>query len=109
MDLMSVGDVFATRTLSLSGKDVVSIIIGKPQPFPDGNGYYCPYQILGLGNQKVRYAGGEDTVQALFLTLTKIGTILYTSTESKAGLLTWSGSRDLGLPVPNSIQDLAPQ
>src|SRR5438552_19029038 len=109
MDLTTVGDIFATRTLSLSGEDAISITIGKPQPFPDENGYFCPYQIVGIGNQKVRYAGGEDTVQALILCLTKIGTVLYTSTEAKAGLLTWNGSRDLGFPVPDSIQDLAPQ
>jgi hypothetical protein len=31
--------------------------IGKPCEFPDGKGYYRPYQITGLGDTKVRYAG----------------------------------------------------
>lgn len=108
MKLTSVGVIIAKRDLILTGKPAVSIIIGKPEPFPDGNGCYCPYQILGLGDQQVRYAGGEDTLQALTLTLTKIGTVLYTSIEAKAGLLTWNGDRDLGFPVPDSIRDLAP-
>jgi hypothetical protein len=86
----------------------VTVLIGKPETFPDGNGCYCPYQILGIGDQRVRYAGGEDTVQALMLTLKKIGTDLYASPEAKAGLLTLYGSKDLDFPVPDSIRDLAP-
>lgn len=108
MKLASVGVVIAHRDLALTGKATVSVIIGKPEPFPDGNGCYCPYQILGLGDQQVRYAGGEDTLQALTLTLQKIGAVLYTSSEAKAGLLTWNGNRDLGFPTPNSIRDLSP-
>ena len=111
MKLTSVGPVMAVRELSLSGKATVSVIIGKPEPFPDGNGCYCPYQILGFGDERVSYAGGEDTVQALMLTLKKIGTDLYTSPEARGGLLTWDAGttdRDLGFPVPDSIRDLAP-
>jgi hypothetical protein len=36
-------------------------------------------QIMGLGDQKVRYAAGEDTAQALMLTLQTIGAVLYAS------------------------------
>jgi hypothetical protein len=108
MKLTNIGLVIAVRELSLSGGTTVSVIIGRPEPFPDGNGCYCPYQFLGIGDQRVRYAGGEDTVQALMLTLEKIGTDLYTSPEAKAGLLTLNGSRDLDFPVPHSIRDLAP-
>lgn len=108
MKLANVDVVIARRDLTLTGKPAVSIIIGKPEPFPDGNGCYCPYQIVGLGDQQVRYAGGEDTLQALTLALLKIGAVLYTSSEAKAGLLTWNGDRDLGFPTPNSIRDLSP-
>lgn len=111
MKLTSIGPVMARRDLTLTEKGVVSVIVGKPESFPDGNGYYCPYQILGMGDEAVRYAGGEDTVQALILTLKKIGTVLYTSSEAKAGLLSWEAGPapgDLGFPVPDSIRDLAP-
>jgi hypothetical protein len=49
----------------------VRIRIGTPCPFPDDpqSNYYCPYQIDGLGNAKVRYAGGVDALQALELAL----------------------------------------
>ena len=108
MKLTSVGTVIAQRELSVPTKATVSVVIGKPEPYPDGNGYYCPYQILGLGEQKIRSAGGQDTVQALILALRAIGVVLYTSREAKEGLLTWNGNADLGFPVPDSIRDLAP-
>ena len=98
MKLNNVGVVIAQRELSLSTKAIVTVVIGKPEPFPDGNGCYCPYQIIGLGDQKVRYAGGEDTAQALMLTLQTIGAVLYASHEAKSGLLTWNGGTDLGFP-----------
>ena len=67
MKLKSVGSVIAERKLTLSGRSTVSVLIGKPEPFPDGNGYSCPYQIVGLGGEQIRRAGGDDTVQALLL------------------------------------------
>jgi hypothetical protein len=109
--LTSVGSVIAERRLTLSGRSTVSVFIGKPEPFPDGNGFYCPYQIVGFGNERIRRAGGEDTVQALLLALKMIGVDLYTSQEARNGLLTWdagSGEGDLGFPTPDSARDLAP-
>lgn len=111
MKLTSVGIAVAKRDLELDGKPDVSIVLGKPEPFPDGNGFYCPYQISGIGKQAMQYAGGEDSVQAIILALKKIGADLYTSPEAKAGRLTWdcgTTKGDLGFPVPDSIRDLAP-
>ena len=111
MKIADLGTVIATRELDLANKPRVSIVIGKPEPFPDGKGYYCPYRIVGLGDGAVRHAGGEDSVQALQLGLKKIGATLYTSAEARSGLLTWelaSVAGDLGFPVPDSVRDLAP-
>src|SRR4030081_2369044 len=101
MKLKDVGTVIATRELSISVGTTVTVLIGKPEKFPDSEDYYCPYQILGLGNQRVRYAGGIDAVQALELALKMIGTDLYTSKEVQAGELSWPGGKkgDLGFPV----------
>ncbi len=107
----SLGTIVAERRLRLVDKPPVVISIGKPEPFPDSNGYYCPYRILGLSDGQIRHAGGEDAVQALLLALKRVGADLYTSAEAKAGLLTWeagSSKSDLGFPVPDSIRDLAP-
>ena len=109
--LDSVGEIIAVRELFLSGsKDKVTVIIGRPQRFPDSTDYYCPYQIGGLGESKVRYAGGIDTIQAFLLALQRVGVDLYTSKEAKAGMLKWEGSDkgNLGFPVPESVSDLVP-
>jgi hypothetical protein len=109
--ITDIGTVIATRELDLGAKSRVSIVIGKPEAFSDGTGYYCPFRIVGMGDGLVRHAGGEDSVQALELALKKIGATLYSSSEARSGLLTWACANvagDLGFPVPDSIRDLAP-
>lgn len=108
MELKNVGIPIAKRELELEGATKVTVTIGKPEKFPGNDDYYCPYQIAGLGDGKVRYAGGIDGVQALLLTLEMIGADLYTSAEAQHGKLTWSDERALGFPVPDSIRDLLP-
>ena len=102
MQLNTIGQVFITRTLKLSyplSKDV-TIAIGKPQKFPDSQDYYCSFQIMGLGDEKVNWVGGIDEVQALLLTLEQIGIRLSETEEYKQGHLSWVGSneRNLGFP-----------
>lgn len=110
MKLTDVGVQIATRVLDLGGRQI-TVVIGKPEKFPDAEDFYCPYQIVGLGSGRVRYAGGIDAVQAMQLALKMVGADLYTSPESQAKQLTWQGgesSGDLGFPVPDSVKDLAP-
>ncbi len=108
MKIDKVETIIATRELILIDGKKVSVIIGKPEKFPDSDDYYCPYQIMGIGRESVRYAGGIDSVQALILTLNMIGSDLYTSKEAKAGILRWVGGErgDLGFPVPEVLRDL---
>jgi hypothetical protein len=111
MKLKTVGVVIAIRKLDLSSGKKVTVVIGKPRKFRTGIDYYCPYQIRGIGDGLVRYAGGIDPVQALQLTLMQIGAHLYASEEAKAGHLSWeagSTKGDLGFPVPHIIRDLLP-
>ncbi len=112
MKLDTIGTLIATRELLLSDAKKITVKIGKPKKFPDGKDYYCPYQIKGLGDGQVRYAGGVDAIQAFQLTLTKIGTVLYTSDEAKAGQLKWNAGQtkgDFGFPVPDVLRDLLPK
>lgn len=107
----SVGTVIATRKLSIDGKQIVEVLIGKPQPLPDGNDWYCPYQIQGIGSGKIRRSGGIDAVQALILALQDAGAWLVSSPEFEAGKLSWDSGAvkgDLGFPVPKNIQDVLP-
>jgi hypothetical protein len=109
MKLDSVGVVIAAREIDIDGDEKVVITIGAPQEFPEGGSFFCPYQILGIGRDNVRYAGGVDAVQALELALQMIGTDLYTSDEFKADRLRYHGMRNLGFPVPAIISDLVPK
>ncbi len=109
--LNDVGEVIATRTLTLDGTKQAKILIGKPQRFPNGESWYCPYQTLNVGLDRVLYAGGVDEVQALILALSMIGAKLYTSDEYREGRLTWDCGAvkgDLGFPVPETIRDVLP-
>jgi hypothetical protein len=109
MQLKDVGVQIATRLLQAKNRKI-TVVIGRPEKFPEGEDFYCPYQIVGIGNERISYAGGLDAVQALQLALMKIGTDLYTSPEAQSKQLSWDGGElgDLGFPVPNSIRDLAP-
>jgi len=101
MKLTKVGKIFATRELTLSGRAKVTVAIGKPRKFRGGIDYYCPFQITGMGDEKVRYTGGADAVQALQLALVLIGVQLQSSEEARAGKLSWDGGRrrgDFGFP-----------
>ena len=103
MQLTSIGELFVSRTLQLNDKNSthVRITIGKPQKFPDGQDYYCPYQIIGLGDGKVNWGGGIDEIQALLLTLERIGITLSNSEEYKQGNLSWIGSEENNLGFPH--------
>jgi hypothetical protein len=114
LKLESVGEVIATRELTLDETQKVTILIGKPQVLPndkDWEDWRCPYQKLGLGHGHVKCGYGVDPVQALFQALQMIGAELYCSEEYEAGRLRWdcgATKGDLGFPVPENIRDVLP-
>jgi hypothetical protein len=88
--MRDVGEVIAQRTLTLRqrGKRSRKIVVrlGKPQVFTEGNpDYFCPFQILGLGGNEVRFAAGVDPFQALQLVLIKIAIDLHIGYRRKFG------------------------
>jgi hypothetical protein len=102
-----IADPIVTRHLGLAGSTTgVTVEIGRPQAYPDGANYFCPYRILGLEDDHVRSAGGVDQIQALVLALQRIGAFLYTSAVYKAGQLYWlePGNKDLGFPTPSGFE-----
>ena len=110
MKIDSIGQMLCGRAFDVRNDRAINVIIGIPQRFPDGpDDYFCPFQIIGMGDEQVRYGAGVDAVQAVWLTLQMIGARLYTSPEAKSGALTWLGQSDLGFPVPDSISDLLPR
>jgi hypothetical protein len=64
---VELGDVVAERRLHVAGETerVVLVRIGRPQPIDARADYYCPYQIVGVGSERVKYACGVDSLQAM--------------------------------------------
>jgi hypothetical protein len=95
------GTIIAKRTLKrvdLPGS--VLIQVGIPRRRRTGE-WACPYQIVGLEEERVRRALGEDSIQALHLALEGIRMDL----KPFESQLTWTGQPgDLFLPeyVPYS-------
>ncbi len=62
-------DVIAIRRFYLASEQgadrEVIVAIGRPQKHADFEEYRCPYQIRGIGSEKVRSIAGIDGVQAL--------------------------------------------
>jgi hypothetical protein len=105
-------EIIAIRRLYLEGKPelVIQVVLGKPQasPSPSIDGFICPYQILGIGDQKVRGAGGVDAFQALQLAMEMIGWELYIKLNPRHdGKLRWEAgeANDFGFPVPSVLRD----
>lgn len=94
----------ATREYELNTDQKITVYVGKPYLFKGD--YRCDLEIVGFEKKIESYAMGTDSVQAIFLALTKIGTLLYTSEDYKNGKLTLYESSNLDIPYPSSIADL---
>ncbi|UPG93746.1 DUF6968 family protein [Luteibacter aegosomatissinici] len=79
----------------MDGREI-SLLIGIPRPFSDGVNYYCPFQLKGYGDERVRYASGVDAIQALILCIDIASVYLETRPETQAGRLTWLGKIGVG-------------
>ncbi len=107
MEIDNLGIIIAKRELLLADGKRVFVLIGRPEKFPDSDDYYCPFQITGIGNEKIKCVGGIDSIQALLLALNMVGIDLYTSSGAKAGYLRWvAGEKgELGFPLPDILSD----
>jgi hypothetical protein len=102
MRLDNVGKVIAERILDLDGSGgprQVRVLIGEPRCLSDSTDCFCPYQVIGLVEETVRYTEGVDGAQAIYLAMEAVGTLLAATPEARGGRLTWYGERALGFPV----------
>ena len=93
------GEVIAHRELEFTcehgEKQTVQVHVG--QPVQDGSGpWLCPYRIEGSSFQKQFRMVGEDSMQALSLTMKTIRVELEVLAKDKKGSFTWFGGTDLG-------------
>lgn len=111
-NIKEVGDVIAERRLCLEGQPnvLIRVLLGRPRVALGSSNeslVLCPYQILGIGDEGVRCAGGVDAVQALQLAMEMIGSELYFKLNRQHdGKLRWEAGKegDLGFPVPRSLE-----
>lgn len=97
--------IIASRTLNWKKgkfKNVVEVQIGEPFPrinidtgFKD---WYCSFAIRGIGDDAVRTAFGEDSVQALLGALQLAGVVVANCPPAKAGLLDGAQLPNFGFP-----------
>jgi hypothetical protein len=103
MEIEDIGEVIAERVLKRSinhaePQDVV-VRLGKPRPYPDGDGYLCPFEIIGLGEPKIKYGAGVDAFQSLQLALRTISVLLQFYRRQLSAELCWiKQGDDLGFP-----------
>ena len=103
MEIEDIGEVIAERVLKRSvnrtePKDVV-VRLGKPRQYPGGADYFCPFEIIGLGEPKIRYAAGVDGFQSLQLVIRMISTLLQHYKREPSVDLRWlEQGDDLGFP-----------
>jgi hypothetical protein len=109
MKLDSIGELIAARTLTLLGVDnatsEVTVLLCKPQQWPDHVDYFCPYQIKGIGDEQIRYMGGVDSFQALHLALSSLGIELDALNKHLAGRLRWECDDSGALGFPGFVDD----
>ena len=99
--------IIASRILKLTlstGSHEVRIDIFKPS---QNNGdWICNYVINWPDKPWESFAGGHDSMQALFSALQKIGFELYASEANKSEQLAWDNWKGFGFPVPANARDL---
>ena len=96
-----VGVEVATRTLHFKprrgrGRKVI-VRIGQPVRVPKAvshDPWWCPVQIDGLGSSKVIAAAGEDSVQALVLSLRLVESTLFSRAKRAGGIVDWLGENE---------------
>lgn len=100
--------IIATRLLKLRDpKGDIDVPIRLFAPEEDDRSWKCRFEIDWPDGRLERFAGGEDSMQALILALSMIGVIIYTSDYHHSGNLNWGGDwKGYGFPVLGSVRDL---
>ncbi len=91
-------EIIAERILRATIDDKsfdVFVRFGKPALHPKGD-WACPYQITGIGDEKLHYAVGIDSVQSLQLAMFAVDADL--SVFRKEVKLTFLDENHLGFP-----------
>jgi hypothetical protein len=92
--MYELGETVAERTIAaVTGDGVrhpVTIRVGKPCRGGPGGQWYCPTQIVGIGDEAVRATYGVDGYQALQLSFVRLRAEIADSAREDGVDLVWS-------------------
>jgi hypothetical protein len=105
----NLGEVILGRDFEIRSLDGiinhVTLHVGKPQIDTKTNNssetpiWYCPYQIVGIGAEKVEVCRSDDAIAALLTSLQLAHSALKYYGRVYHKKITWLGEDDLGLPA----------
>ena len=98
-------ELFCERVFQIDGQHAGCRFF---KPEADGQDYRCRYEIDWPEGAYKGRAYGVDAVQALLLAMQKAHTDLLAARENKGRQITWLDTRSLGMPIPKTISDWAP-
>jgi hypothetical protein len=100
--------LIATRTLRIRNTDGdISFSVMLHAPEIDGSSWLCRYEIGWPSGSRLSAGHGVDAIQALNLTMQKIGIDLYMSEAHLTGNLFWERKGEgYGFPLPQNASDL---
>ena len=106
MRLDTIGEVIATRTLSLVDDPSREIVvkIGKPQ-LSEHDEFHCAIQVTGIGEERVYGIFGVDSVQALQLAMRFLGSELQRLNTQHHGRIRWGDAPTgwFGFPIDTKV------
>ena len=107
MYLKDIGEIIAVRELYIveqgESDRKVEVRIGKPRLFEDSESYYCPFQIVGVGEEEIKYSAGIDAIQSLQLVMVMIGATLEYFNGELDGRLHWPGATEGKFGFPTGV------
>jgi len=105
MTKVPLGEVIAVRDLTFINRSGIAesakVAIGRPVMGEDEHQWWCPYRIEVPGFRKEFRMAGEDSMQALLLTVQIIKTELEALARDQGGRFEHFGESDLGFPDIN--------
>jgi hypothetical protein len=100
MDMPAGGEAFALRVLQFTRVDGrvedVEVSIEKPVLADNQDYWLCPYRIKGAVFEKRHMSAGEDSLQALLLTIRILPVELAVLAKREGGVFSLYGEPDLG-------------
>jgi hypothetical protein len=88
-------------------RGTVRLYLGKPYLASESNSslqWRCPYQIVGIGSEKIKEARGMDALDAIQVSLRIAEALLNSYSSTSKCKLTWLGEANLRLAQSSDVE-----